>query len=88
MFLTKEQIKKGLCAPTLIAIALAVMSIFGSSRDKMETLASNLVLIALLFALCYYGHTTAAWIVLIAPIFLALSFVALLIMEGKSLASN
>lgn len=80
MQLTKTEIKKGLCAPTLIAIALGVLGVLGSTADKKaENLVSSIITIAVLWALCYYGHTTIAWVVLLAPLFVFLPVIALLV---------
>jgi len=64
---TKFDYKKGLCAPTLIAIGLTVMSLLGGGKTKSDDLISQIVLIAILFTLCYYGHPKAAWGVLLIP---------------------
>lgn len=98
---------KGLCAPTIIAIFLGLLSIIGSimavfhsnktlrQSDKMSlevqktrsqairTAVSNIIFnvlfVAVLFVLCYYGHKTVAWVLLLLPIILGILLIFMVI---------
>lgn len=70
---------RGLCAPTIIAIFLGLISLAGAySNDNGDMRNGNfykqsigqLLLITLLFTLCYNDYNTAAWVVLLLPVIL------------------
>lgn len=73
------------CLPTIIFLILAAASLF-TSRDEDTSMASRVVSVAttaaVLQLLCQYGHTTAAWVVLLLILTFPVVLLVLLVLLG------
>jgi len=94
-----EIFKQGLCTPVVIVLVLTALNVLMGLMNKSQHPAvapkgtmgqrvmGSLLLIGLLWGLCYYGYVGAAWFFLLLPFILVFLEIAM-VMGAMSAMTN
>ena len=94
-----ETLKQGLCSPVIIAALLTAISVFMGVANKSHDpttaprgspamrLLGSLFFLGILWTLCYYGYTGAAWFFVLLP-FVAILVEMAMVMGAMSAIAN